>query len=174
MWHSILLGVSTIYFHYTGECWNLSYLCTRLLSVSCCGLMQGKHTSISTENEEEQYTSKRLTCHHGSVLDQLLGKRFRRCNRLVDLAFVSVSKVHCRNDRQCEITSSEQNIQPQLHVAHCFCVATSQHCLPHWKSSTHCSVTWFPRSGLLSGRKLVGMFWLQVIVDKVVEIPIII
>ena len=47
-------------------------------------------------------------------------------------------------------------------------------CLPHWNSSTHCSVTWLPRSSLLSERKLVGMFWLQVIVDRVVQIPTII
>ena len=53
------------------------------LSVLCCDLMWGKHTSASTENEEERYTfcqSKRSTCHHGSVLDQLLGKRFGRCS----------------------------------------------------------------------------------------------
>ena len=37
---------------YTGECWSLSYLCTCLLSVSCCGQMQGERTSIPTENEE--------------------------------------------------------------------------------------------------------------------------
>ena len=106
MWHSILLGVSTIYLHYTGE-QSLSYLCTCFLSVLCCGLMQGKHTSVSTENEEEQYTSKRLTCHHGSVLDQLLGKRFRRCSQLL-FTYATIWVIDLQKSNRTIVSASEK------------------------------------------------------------------